>query len=114
MKKPDFSFCLVSQDETRGLRSALRRHVSWFVVATTGVGSWSANAGCTKHIFGVGQGASQGVSTAARAHHGAVTRSSSRPRNSAVPRRRPSAWIQKDGLIPDRRRSPGGSGRGGE
>src|SRR5258707_9673671 len=68
----EFSSCLVSQDETRGLRSGLRRHVSWFVVATTGVVSLSANAGCTKHIFGVGQDAPKGVSTAARVGHGVV------------------------------------------
>jgi hypothetical protein len=47
-----------------------------------------ANAGCTKHIFGVCQGAANGVSTAARTDQGAVNGSSSRPRNSAVPRRR--------------------------
>jgi hypothetical protein len=30
----EISYCLVSQDETRGLRGSLHRHVSWFVVAT--------------------------------------------------------------------------------
>ena len=30
------------------------------------------NAGCTKHIFGVGQGAPKGVSTAARVGHDVV------------------------------------------
>src|SRR5262249_40131268 len=66
MKILEFSSCLSSQDEARGLRSALHRHVSWFVVTATGVISRQANAGCTKHICGVGQGAVAGVSTAAR------------------------------------------------
>src|SRR6267143_7270399 len=88
MKNLDFILPGLS-GQTRGLRSALHRHVSWFVVASTGVVSKQANAGCTKHIFGVCQGAPKGVSTAARVRQAVVVGSWSRPRNSAVPRRRP-------------------------
>jgi hypothetical protein len=56
--------------------------------------------GCTKHICGVGQALVALSSTATKVCHGVVTGSSSRPRNSAVPRRRPDAVIQKGGLIP--------------
>jgi hypothetical protein len=35
MKILEFSSCLDFQDEVRDLRSALRRHVSWFVVTAT-------------------------------------------------------------------------------
>src|SRR5439155_26810361 len=66
MKNLDSSSCLVCQDDTRGLRWSLHRPVSWFVVATRVLSQSKQNAGCTKHIFGVGQGAPQGVSTAAR------------------------------------------------
>jgi hypothetical protein len=55
MKSVWFSSCLVSQDEARGLRFFLHRHVSWFLATASGCRSWGANAGCTKHIFGVGQ-----------------------------------------------------------
>ena len=72
MKILEFSSCLFCQDGARGLRSALHRHVSWFVVATLGVISQQANAGCTKHICGVGQGAVAGASTAARVRHDVV------------------------------------------
>src|SRR6266850_7882841 len=71
MKNLDFILPGLS-GQTRGLRSSLRRHVSWFVVASTGVVSEQANAGCTKHIFGVCQGAPKGVSTAARIGQGVV------------------------------------------
>src|SRR5262245_42739070 len=66
----------------------------------TGCHLTARNAGCTKHICGVGRDAVASVSTATRSRHGVVKGSSSRPRNSAVPRRRPSARIQSDGLIP--------------
>ena len=36
MKIVEFSSCRFSQDEVRGLRSALHRHVSWFVVTALG------------------------------------------------------------------------------
>ena len=54
----------------------------------TGCQLLEANAGCTKHICGVGQGPVARNSTATRVRHGVVTGSSSRPRNSAVPCRR--------------------------
>ena len=70
MKNLDSSSCLVCQDDTQGLRWSLHRHVSWFVVATRVLSQSKQNAGCTKHIFGVGQGAPRGVSTAARVGQG--------------------------------------------
>src|SRR3989442_1649787 len=84
MKNLDSSSCLVCEDDTRGLRWSLHRHdtrglrwslhrhVSWFVVATRVSSQSKQNAGCTKHIFGVGQGAPKGVSTAARVGQGVV------------------------------------------